>query len=323
MTSRRQGFNGFNFARAGLAFVALAGLMLALAAPSSAAANTLAWSPETSNEFNFGTLDASLRQTASQTFTLTNSGVASVVTVKLSGWALSKTADNCSGKILGHNQSCAVTVKFAPKTNGSTSGRLRATSQSGAIRILVLTGASAWKAGDETTNGQADWAASNVLVADFNTVYAIGRVAVGLPSPGFSMTFTGANHVQEYLPASGAAGPLTANLSDPTTSSSGVFGGDVLALRLNVDFNNAGFLKGASKLKFGNLKLCNFTTLTDLNRMTVLQFLGVVNTALGGGSTTDSIADLSPITFGVNLAFLGGSPSTFAQEHLFPGACRA
>jgi hypothetical protein len=129
--------------------------------------------------------------------------------------------------------------------------------------------------------------------------------------------------VQEYLPASGAPGPLDRNYSNPTTSSSGVFGGDVLALRLNVDFNNAGFLKGASKLKFGNLKLCNFTTLTDLNRMTVLQFLGVVNTALGGGSTTDSIADLDPVASAVISSFLGGSPQTFAQEHLFPGACRA
>jgi len=51
------------------------------------------------------------------------------------------------------------------------------------------------------------------------------------------------------------------------------------------------------------------------------RLLGVVNTALGGGSTTDSIANLDPMTFDVNGAFEGGAPSSFAQTNLFPAAC--
>ena len=41
----------------------------------------------------------------------------------------------------------------------------------------------------------------------------------------------------------------------PTSSPSGSFGGDVLVLRLNVDFSDAGFLHGTSKIPFGNLVL--------------------------------------------------------------------
>jgi len=135
------------------------------------------------------------------------------------------------------------------------------------------------------------------------------------------MTFTGASPVQAYLPAAGAPGPLDANLSDPVTSSSGVFGGDVLTLELNVDFSDAGFLLGTSGIPFGNLVLSNFSTLPDLNGLTVRQFLAIDNTLLGGGSVTGfSIADLDPITFDVNSSFLGGTPSTFAQNNLMAPA---
>lgn len=51
------------------------------------------------------------------------------------------------------------------------------------------------------------------------------------------------------------------------------------------------------------------------------QFLAVVNAALGGGTTTDSIANLDPVTSALISSFLGGSPQTFAQTNLYPGAC--
>jgi len=179
-----------------------------------------------------------------------------------------------------------------------------------------------WHDGDESTNGQGNWAASTLLGTEFNVVYASsGEVIVGLPSPGFAMGFGGASYVQAYLPASGVAGPLDANLSNPTTSSSGIFGGDVLSLHLNVDFSDAGFLHGTSPVPLGNLTLCNFSTLTALNGMTVRQFLGTVNTLLGGGSATYSISDLDPITSAINGSFVGGTPSTFAQTNLVNGAC--
>jgi len=185
-----------------------------------------------------------------------------------------------------------------------------------------------WLPGDVTTNGQGGWAASTLLGADFFTVYPASSgfsVTVGLPSPGFFMSFTGPGFVAAYLPAAGAPGPLDANLGNPTSTSSGVFGGDVLALELNVDFSDAGFLLGTSGIPFGNLVLTNFTTLPNLNGLTVRQLLGDANTLLGGGSVTGlTIPDLDPITgdlnsfilFDLNSSFLGGVPSTFAQNNL-------
>src|SRR5260370_11364398 len=106
-----------------------------------------------------------------------------------------------------------------------------------------------WLPGDVSTCGQGDWAAGcgGLLGADFLTVYATTfSVTVGIASPGFAMRFDGASFVEAYLPASGAPGPLGGNLDDPTTTSSGAFGGDVLTLELNVDFSDAGFLLGTS-----------------------------------------------------------------------------
>jgi hypothetical protein len=55
--------------------------------------------------------------------------------------------------------------------------------------------------------------------------------------------------------------------------------------------------------------------------MTVRDFLGIVNHVLGGGSSTYSADELDIITQDTALAFDGGAPSTFAQDHLVNGAC--
>ena len=103
--------------------------------------------------------------------------------------------------------------------------------------------------GDFTTYVQGSWgtsssAAGTLLTANFNSVYGatFDTVTVGLPTTGFTMTFDAPTAVFNYLPAGGSPGTLNGNLLDPTSTSSGTFGGDVLALQLNVDFSNAGFL---------------------------------------------------------------------------------
>src|SRR5260370_7206345 len=74
-----------------------------------------------------------------------------------------------------------------------------------------------WLPGDVTTNGQGSWAASTLLGTDFLTVYALGRFSVGLPSPVFSMTFTGAAPVQAHLPPAAAPRPPhSTSISPPT-----------------------------------------------------------------------------------------------------------
>ena len=76
----------------------------------------------------------------------------------------------------------------------------------------------------------------------------VGRsLEVGLVgAAGFSMVFFDAFSVLSYLPAVGPAAALNADLVNPTSSSSGEFGGNVLALRLNVDFSDANLLAGAA-----------------------------------------------------------------------------
>jgi hypothetical protein len=69
------------------------------------------------------------------------------------------------------------------------------------------------------------------------------------------------------------------------------------------------------------LPLCNFSTLPALNGLSVRQFLGTVNTLLGGGSAAYSIAQFDPVITEVNVSFYAGTPSTFAQQHLVNGAC--
>jgi hypothetical protein len=190
-----------------------------------------------------------------------------------------------------------------------------------------------WMNGDEITYGQGKWGGqfSNpgavLLLNDYATVYAAtsGLVTIGLPTTGFSMIFSGPLQVIGYLPAAGNPAPLDQNYVNPFTTVSGTFGGDVLALELNVDFSDAGFLLGASGVPFGNLVLENFGPLSLLNGRTVRQILAAANTDLGGGVSIFSIADLDPLVGELTLSFSGGfpplgpppgTPSTFAQDHL-------
>jgi uncharacterized repeat protein (TIGR01451 family) len=103
-----------------------------------------------------------------------------------------------------------------------------------------------WATGDLTTYAQTDFGLENGPTAmtdyDFANVYALpfDELTVGDSDPGrATLDFEGAGAVFDYLPASGPAGALGTSSFDPSTTSSGVFGGDMVALRLNVDFSDA------------------------------------------------------------------------------------
>lgn len=181
-----------------------------------------------------------------------------------------------------------------------------------------------WKDGELTTYGQGEWAgdpnAINLLLdGDFASLYAStgGTLQIGA---GFSIFFDGPTALINYLPASGVAGPLDADLVDPTSTAAGVFGGDVTALTLNVNFGDAGLLPDSSGVNFGNLSMCGFT-IAGLNGTTVRQFLSISQTLLGGGTAAFAIADIDPIMQQVNAAFTTGAATSFAQDHLVNGAC--
>jgi hypothetical protein len=77
------------------------------------------------------------------------------------------------------------------------------------------------------------------LADNFAAAYPSG-VEVGIAGAGgFSMKFSSAPAIQAYLPASRQPKALTADLVNPTSSASGNFGAQVLALQLNVDFSAA------------------------------------------------------------------------------------
>jgi hypothetical protein len=188
-----------------------------------------------------------------------------------------------------------------------------------------------WHDGDMLTYTQADWgdnpdsnAAATALRDNYDSVYAatFGVFEVGIPgSAGYSTIFTGPPEMSTYLPAVGQVGALDHDLLNPTSTASGAFGGEVVGLKLNVDFSDAGVSLGTSQIRFGSLTLCNFSTQPALNGLTVRQLLGVANTLLGGGSAAYTIDDVAPIVTSLNGAFFETAVSTFAQDHLINGTC--
>ena len=170
------------------------------------------------------------------------------------------------------------------------------------------------------TYAQQSWGsvgtpASQLLAAHVDSLYPNG-VEVGIPgATGSSALFTTLQSILSYLPQGGVPGPLDNDYLDPTTTSSGVFGGYVLALQFNVDFNDAGFLIGTSAIRFGDLVLVD-TAYPDFNGLTVRQHLDLVNDFLGGASLPYSYDDIASLTDSITLAFEGGVPTQFAQDHL-------
>jgi len=176
--------------------------------------------------------------------------------------------------------------------------------------------ANSFQIGEFVTYGAGDWSSSGaaygLLLANYSSVYAptSGVLTVGLPNTGFTMIFSSPLTLGGYLPPVGTPAPLNQNLVDPLTSSAGAFGGDVLALQLDVDFSKAGLL-GTSSIPFGNLILQNLSSTAALNGLTVTQFLADANTCLGGGSCLYSYSVMDGVAADLTLSFDGGTPGTF------------
>jgi len=192
--------------------------------------------------------------------------------------------------------------------------------------------ADSWSAGTLTTYDQSEWGdpttpAGSLLGSEYGTVYgSTGDLfVIGTTSPGFFVEFTSGFHLGEFLPADGVVGPLDTNVANPTTTSAGIFAGEVAGLKLNVDFSAAGLLQGTSGLHFGDLVLTGMTGAdSGLNGLTVSQFLSIDNAALGGAATGFTITDLDLELEQLNIAFDDGQPSSYAQDHLVaPGSSAA
>ena len=229
-----------------------------------------------------------------------------------------------ANQLLGGGTSNYGTISdLQPIASGLNGAFLDGTPSTFAQTSLVNGSSCGWKAGDLTTYDQLGWDANpgSILTSNFSSIYGGGSLIIG---GAFQLAFTNASGVLGYLPASGTPRPLTASLQDPTDTESGLFGGDVLVLQLDVDFSDAGKLPTNTGYKFGDLTLCSMTP-SGLNNLTVRQYAAIVNALLGGGASTGfsgaDITTLDPITANIAGAFEAGSPSSFAQAHLVNGTC--
>jgi hypothetical protein len=155
------------------------------------------------------------------------------------------------------------------------------------------------------------------LVQDhFDQIYPMGLTVGGANFILFTAGDSGHN-VLSFLPSTGPAAALNATLVDPTSSSSGIFGGQVVGLAFNIDFSDAGYTLGSLGIPFGDLILHDLTgPIAGLNGDDLRQFFDVTNIALGGGNAGYAITDLSALLMQVNGSFEGGFTNAFGDDHL-------
>jgi hypothetical protein len=146
---------------------------------------------------------------------------------------------------------------------------------------------------------------------DFNAIYPLELVVGGTNM----IRLTDVTATLTYLPAPGAPGVLTATVIDPASTSAGEFGGEVVALKLNVDFSS----RFGNAVAFGDLRICK-TSVAAVNGQTVAQFLATANQILGGGGGPFGASTANVVASALNNAFLSGTPSSFAQANLFAAA---
>jgi hypothetical protein len=134
----------------------------------------------------------------------------------------------------------------------------------------------------------------------FASVFPIGLTVGGT----YTARFTSAAAVDAYLPAGKTPGVFTRNYTNPTSTTAGVFGGQVVALTLNVRFDAAGVLPDSSNIPLGALPLST----TRFAGLTVGELLTLSNTVIGGTTSAltpygATVSDLNDAVTRVNEAF--------------------
>jgi hypothetical protein len=122
----------------------------------------------------------------------------------------------------------------------------------------------------------------------FSQIFPAG-VSIGDAS-GFRATWTSSAAVEAYLPAGGTPRPLSQNYTNPTSTSAGVLGGQVLALTLNVAYSCGGAF---ADLGLGGSGFCYGTfTIPDycgkFAGISVQEFLDIANLVLSGDASAAS-----------------------------------
>lgn len=151
---------------------------------------------------------------------------------------------------------------------------------------------------------------------------AIGSETIGTGGT-HTATWNSSTAVENYLPAGGSNGALTATLLNPTNTSAGHVGGDILALALNVSLGTSGVLVpqngGTAANDFGSLTICG-TGNPSVDNGTVANFLSEADFIVGGGALPvfgfSSYNDLSDLATHLNVSFQQCNETGFAKNHL-------
>jgi hypothetical protein len=155
-----------------------------------------------------------------------------------------------------------------------------------------------------TTYTQGGWGArpngnnpGALLAAKFSTVYPSGFVIIGGIK---TLKFTSASAVEAFLPQGGTARALAASAVNPTGSLT-VLAGQVLAMRLSIDFSNAGITRSG----LGGLTIRS----GPFAGLTVNQFSVIANSVLGGGALPagKSLSDVNNTATAINENFDNGT----------------
>jgi hypothetical protein len=151
--------------------------------------------------------------------------------------------------------------------------------------------------------------------AHFDEVFPNGLIFGDPDGPDadglYAVLLTSATAVKDYLPCTGgcSAGALTADATDPTSTSSGNLGTQLVAAIISVGFDAAGFrLDGASDttpgVDLGDLIFIGCVN-ENLIGLTVNEVIALANTAISGGGLPSgvSFADLVAALAVINLEF--------------------
>jgi hypothetical protein len=187
-----------------------------------------------------------------------------------------------------------------------------------------------WSNGAVIAYSQDAWgtpgtAAANFLFATFDA-FTGGGIQIGMPvnSGLHSVIFTSAMAILNYLPNYGPPAPLTAFRIDPS-SDGGLFGGWVVAARLNLDYTDGGYLPGSAGVRWGDLRLCELQTYRAFNGLSIREFVDLSQRVFGGEFPQPddgfTLTDLWDVLNDLDHAFDNGVPTAFAETHIFNGSC--
>lgn len=148
---------------------------------------------------------------------------------------------------------------------------------------------------------------------NFSTVFPFG-LTVGdgdldlNPLDGNGAKWTSSGVIKDFLSDGGPPSVLRIDLLNPLVTSSGVFGGQLVAAKLNVEFSLAGVFPTLGPVPITDLVYDNPGH--PLDGFTIADIIAIADIAISGLPTPYSIPDINLALSDFNEAFVDGTTST-------------